>query len=1152
MSQRRIWQRGLFLGSACGLLAWQAYATQQGLAEGPRATQELDGHGIHTAHGLTRRPVIPAGGASVGAPAVDALPAGAQNQDPALRAASYFALDDTPRTVTNFNAEAVRPMVFSPDGLDLYAVNTHGNTVVRHQNTSSAPEGTFDVAMNPVALALHGDDLWVVCQGTECVLRLDRFTGVVTHAIHMRGEPSDIVIDDTAGVAYVSLPGTDELASIDLDTLAVDKYLNRRSKRGRFLALEADGSVMIAPELSGNNSTTVGGPGTATVVDLDDPTVSPDGLPDEDLFRFDPSTGTFAPVFKGMGSILFAHGRNPDTGQYWICNIQSLNKDPELQSEPAVNGAFAVNALTIGDDSGGGLSGPTRIVDLDDWNPLAAGTQIDPNRTVSMPQSLAFTSAGFAFIAGSNSDRVTALDPAGDRLLDFIVPDGGIPQGLVVDPTTETLLIVFGWGTNKLYVYNLISLDPNPVATLDLGGDPTPESVQAGRELFYDASHSSDNRFTCGHCHPRGNTDGLVWNISNTPFDNKGPMVTQPLFGIESLSPFHWRGERQLIDFNAAFPGLLGADGGLDESPGGAFAQFEEFIFSLTTPSSPRESIHRRLEFDPDATPLPNGHVGDPVRGQDVFLFEPAIIGVSCVFCHSGPNGTSGDPINEIGSPFAARVAQDVTAFSNGTIGLKDQDEVTLTLFGNSVDKPFLGGGLTHAGTVDTFFDFSSDLGALNVQQQADLTEFLLKYDQGTSPAAQFVRILDSEETAKDASRIENILLRQARRGWIDVAAIGTFPIDGNATELRWVFDPETSLFRPDDSELAPVTFADFVAHSAADEASNMFIGLPPGNGETFAIDVDGDGLRNQDEALYGTEPNDLDSDDDTFPDGYEVAHGSDPLDGVSVPFEADDPQFTKAPELIWINTGSAKITFETDELTHWEVDYETPGVDPIVVRSLDASTVHTVVLHDLFPSTPDFNNVEYVGTVRVIDLSGNEATEPLPPMTTAPAFLGAPPFVGVLNEPSVERARRGADTLDAAVEFRTDLELGGPPFFAVANRVVIAELLVNGENHSDFTSSRATAFDLNGAPYSALPGPFLISSISSVDGSPNDGRVELDFVATGLSPGDVVTVNVVMVPEIDPDTWDSTGTPNVPAGGQLLWSLPDTRPEARSITITF
>jgi hypothetical protein len=49
-------------------------------------------------------------------------------------------------------------------------------------------------------------------------------------------------------------------------------------------------------------------------------------------------------------------------------------------------------------------------------------------------------------------------------------------------------------------------------------------------------------------------------------------------------------------------------------------------------------------------------------------------------------------------------------------------------------------------------------------------------------------------------------------------------------------------------------------------------------------LDGDQDDLINLDEFFYGTYPNDPDSDDDGFTDGYEIANGSNPLDANSIP----------------------------------------------------------------------------------------------------------------------------------------------------------------------------------------------------------------------------------------------------------------------------
>jgi hypothetical protein len=62
--------------------------------------------------------------------------------------------------------------------------------------------------------------------------------------------------------------------------------------------------------------------------------------------------------------------------------------------------------------------------------------------------------------------------------------------------------------------------------------------------------------------------------------------------------------------------------------------------------------------------------------------------------------------------------------------------------------------------------------------------------------------------------------------------------------------------------------------------------GMQEDNPYDAAFDPDQDGLINFDEAWYGTYPNDPDSDDDGFSDGFEVRMRSNPMDPLSKPIQ--------------------------------------------------------------------------------------------------------------------------------------------------------------------------------------------------------------------------------------------------------------------------
>jgi hypothetical protein len=123
-----------------------------------------------------------------------------------------------------------------------------------------------------------------------------------------------------------------------------------------------------------------------------------------------------------------------------------------------------------------------------------------------------------------------------------------------------------------------------------------------------------------------------------------------------------------------------------------------------------------------------------------------------------------------------------------------------------------------------------------------------------------------------------------------DVSGTGDFVLNLLADNCSWIYIDGT-LVGFQDASLSPRTYPvtlsgthvlEFIIFDGGGQAGGMYR-LETNEGTIFPDD-DGDGLTNPEEHLYGTDPNDADSEDDGVSDGDEVAGGSDPLDPASTP----------------------------------------------------------------------------------------------------------------------------------------------------------------------------------------------------------------------------------------------------------------------------
>jgi hypothetical protein len=1054
---------------------------------------------------------------------------------------------------TNFNIETVRGMCTAQGWLGFYALNTHGSMLVWHQDLTPAPEGNWHTVNGPVALAPWNNTILVVGGATHALVQHDRFNGRILNSVRLPAEPADIVVDSnstspTKDSAFIACQGANAVVRVNLNTFTVVDTYPIASQRPRFLYLEHAGNlarVYVAPFLSGNNTVPVppGHPlnpngSRAIILDVSGATIS---LPDEDLYRISIDANGAAqvqPVLKSAGTLLTRHGRNPD-GKYWMLSVDSLNALPN-STEPSIRGAFAESQLAIATALGPGLT-PT-VIDLD----LFGGSR-SAATAMSFPSALAFRSSGYAVVASSTSDRLTLLDSAGVRIRDVWLPAGSIPRDLMFD-SSGNILFVYAWGTNRVLVYdfNALPLPPSTTVpfTLDLGHDPTPAPIGAGRTIWYDADRSLNSRTTCNTCHPGGKLDGLGWAISDDPSDRKDVMVTQSLLSIVDTPSYHWRGERDLRQFNKAFVRLLGGASALSTAE---FDQLESFLFSLQAPANPRESDARVVDDARAVVVTADGYTSRATAGQAEFRTVPALFGNTCVSCHNGQTGSDGSLTMDtilltIPSAMTLEVAHLRELFH------KDQEPFDVKVAGNTLTVARTGFGLLHDGVEPNVFEFveppeSGGPFTIDKKQQANITSFVGQFDAGLAPAAHISQLIDpAHNSSSQQGVVTNLLVPQATNRWIDLVALSRL----NGADVRWYFDAGAApaVFRANVAGLTPLTPAALLGQAAQGQNMCLFLGVPPGNGRRFALDPDFDQLTDDREANLGANRYVADTDGDQWSDGYEADNGGNPTNALVQPADSTPPTIVSAV-LDHAGATYAKYFVEFSEPCVYQVDASASGVVGAPVHSMRSAVwqkTATIVVQQLESSTPPLYSFStppnvYVPSLLFADQAGMTGTATLPAATMdthAHTFSGMPyPEALVRSIAFNGPISGGGGILSGQVEvrIRNKAAYPAPSPFTPSGYVVVQVLVekvpvVVDPLKKDWIVSDTPAYPLTSinkattltmrigattAPYTPITGALLVGPVNS------SGSVILPFSQGGLTSGQGLRFNVVAV--LDPIT---------------------------------
>lgn len=947
----------------------------------------------------------------------------------------------------NYEVGTLEPFAFSSAGDEVYVANQPGSRVFHFP--SGAFEVRDEVPVGPGTASIGfrpgSDELWIVDRVTSTVAILDTTTGQVLETIEVGAEPHGLAFTADGDRGYVSCSAAGQVDVIDASTRTVVKSHPIPSRAPRGMALLGD-HVYVAPLLSGNGSTTRGNTSngrTDTAVEIHFPELFPGTrpLPDRDLFGIQvtgvPSTSFVdaSHTVRKLGTVLYDVTARPGSSELWIPNTEALNV-PFRGEKAFLNGQVAQNRISIVDVSllgQGNNNAAISIIDLD--------TLIPVEHHASTPTDVAFSADGTrAFVAGYGSDTIAVLSAAAGPVtwLGSIhitpagsYPDGAGPRNLAVSPDDQ-FLYVHTKGESGMVRIPLAALPTTPGFSYTthvgqsraLGWDPLPGDINQGRVHFNRTQNSLTNSSSCMSCHVDGHVDGVVWDLSGYldpegvapsamafPIDNKGPLVTQSVRHLKEVGPYHWRGEKKkLVKFNRTFVDLMQREeNGASKDLGNNFRYITQYMETLAIGPNPRQAFDRSLTAEEEA-------------GRNLFLFRPVLGGLTCNDCHTLPLGTRGEIVDNQSNGLAP------SGVVPSLREVADKESTPYTVGGPFGERTEAGIGYGHNGVQPDLEAIlfahleSASPGqpqALTSVEIAKLEAFLKVFDTGHAPAAAHQATATAANHLAFESETLGPWMQRAQAGDCDlVYRYGPIQWHGLSLYMTGRYDPPSGKFLQAAANLPQLDPSDLMAVAASGQPVT-FLGVPPFMGEPMALDRDNDGVFDLDELLIGTDPENTDTDEDGYFDGYERKWNMDPLVHNATSPDQDAPQIVGGFQVIYETTNAIKFEFHTNEPARALFSYN--GGGPVLRAPLKPKhgKHFSVVLSELEPNSP------YDIEVHLTDLEGNVSTPHLV-AHTLPFVQPHPAFVSSF-ELGLIQAAGGASGADVRARVTMELDSGVP-----------------------------------------------------------------------------------------------------------------------------
>lgn len=516
-----------------------------------------------------------------------------------------------------------REMKFSPDGQTLYIVCEHSNELLAVDAATGKITNRVSVGRVPKDLAVAGDGrtIYVTNSWDDTVSIVDAPSFKVTGTLPTGYEPGGVVVDASNRMLYVANRLSDDISVIDLQSGQEVKRL-MAGRGASYLALSPDGTRLycthIYPRITGKRTPPES---EITVVDTARQVVV-ERIPLHNV------AGVFHVTTSKDGKLGVA------------AQLRPKNLVPLAHVE---HGWVFGNSLVLLGEDVGGKTVQVPLDELDRYYTMPYDIAIAPDKSklyvstggaasvtvISIPKLLDFARTAPPNVAND-------LSASSNYVIERI-PVGVNPRGLALSADGKKLYVA-----NRLDD-NLSVIDTNSdmvVSLLDLGGRKDYDAVRRGERLFYTASFSFQDHFSCANCHIDSTFDGLQWDLEPDGF-GKDIVDNRLLEDLSGTEPFKWNGGN---------PDMATECGPRTEkffyrSQSNNAAQLADLVTYVMA-----------MPLRPNRYRLPGGELTPAQeRGKVIFLRtkykngRPIPQENQCAYCHSGPKYTN-QKLTNVGS----------------------------------------------------------------------------------------------------------------------------------------------------------------------------------------------------------------------------------------------------------------------------------------------------------------------------------------------------------------------------------------------------------------------------------------------------------------------------------------------------------------------